>query len=253
MIAQAWKTCKVHHRSSRLLVEIEQAGQSPRASERRPGRGACPAQNASLYAWGLLARRFPLYRRPSSIVPMALPLVVRLTSISLLYSVLYTVGFPPDRRLVLADAGDRVPHLPLSAARHRPSHDARRSLHTSQWGISLAALQWWLISQQCMAGERSGRRPGWGEQRSGRHGARATTRKSPAPGGAHRPRWGPSSLQRGPPARSVERAAPGTPTSIMARLWVTWECVRGTLSLAAPRATHTARPYACLPGGSAMP
>ena len=253
MIAQAWqrcKTCTVHHiRSTRLRVEVEQGGAGSRAAARSSCRNACARQNTSFWTCDRQVRRSPMCRRPSSAVPVgvpvALPLVVRPTCISPLYRGLCAPDLPLDPRLVLADAGDRVSRLPLWAAAQRPSRHTMRA-------ISRARAERHRISQWCGASTGQERQPAWRERRRDR-GRQGTTRESPAPGGAHRPRGGLSSLQRGPLARHCGRAAPGTPTFIMARLWVSWFCPRGVLPLAAPRGTHTARPYACLPGWSAVP
>jgi len=235
MIAQAAPGCKVHHmRSTRQ--EVERSAVVWRAA----CRSACSRQNAAFWACG---QQFPIVG-----VPVCLSLVVRLCSV-------LPVGVPVflplvlrtryaralNRRPVLADAGDRVSHYPLAA--QCPYRHAMRGISPSRWGISFAALQWRLISQ-CVASARLARRPGWGECRKGRgrHGPRGTTRESPAPRGAHRPKGGPSSLQRGPLARRCGRAAPETPIHIMARRWVPWVCRRGTLSLWRPQGTHTARP-----------
>ncbi len=247
MIAQAALGCKVHH--TRLTRQEVKRGT---VVWRAATCSACSRQNDSFWVCG---QQFPIVG-----VPVFLPLVVRLCSV-------LPVGVPVflplvprtryaralNRRPVLAEAGDWVSHYPLLAAQC-PYRHAMRGISPSRWGISFAALQWRLISQ-CVASARLARRPGWGECRKGRgrHGPRGTTRESPAPRGAHRPKGGPSPLQRGPLARRCGRAAPETPIHIMARQWVPWVCRRGTLSLWRPQGAHTARPYACLPGGSTLP
>ena len=247
MIAQAWHQCKckVHHmRSARPRVEAEQGGVVWRAAARRPCPSACACQNDAF--WQAQVSRFPMSGRSCSALPVgvsvALSLVVRP-----LYRGLCSSSTLQNRRLVLADAGDRISHLPQVVPVKRPFHPAMRGTRPSLCGISLARQAACRISRWRVDEERLGSRPA-----RGRQGARGTARESPAPGGGYRPKGGPSP-QGGPPARQCGRAAPGTPISSMARVWVPWECLRGTLSLAGPLVTHTARPSACLSGWGVVP
>lgn len=261
MIAQACKRCKVHHiRSARPLVAVEQQGAAWIQGHATPSRTICTHRKASCWLGQHQVSRCQSDRRQSHAVPVnvpvALSLVVRPMFISLLCSVVFPAGVFLVRRLVLADAGDWVSQLPLMAKALRPSRNPLRGNCPSRWGIFLALLACRGISQWGGTSTWSQRQPGWRKWRqsggSGRQGQRGTTRKRPAPRGVYRPKGGLSPLQRGPLVRRCGRAAPRTPTSIMARVWVPWERRGGVLSLAGPRVAHMAGPCACLLAESAL-